>query len=262
MKIAERLNNLRDNKVRKDFLKRIKNSHLTKSPFVTVCIVSNGEFSQKVLDSIYNQDYSNYDVIIYINKKPLNIEGLKEVEIHSFQCSANRQRLKSIIKNTKCDYMLTIDMDTWIPPNTISSLVKQAEHSKYSFFSKPVKVMTNIGVRKEVKRKAIFSGWCLLKDSDLFIGGEWVADNTFRYFDKIKKGVSRTDVIPMGCTLFPKDILEKLTIFPGDRSYRTDFGLTILSDECLQVVIDLQNMGYECYLDSSVVCKHLKESEM
>lgn len=235
------------------------------NPKVTIALITDGEFNSKVLENIFNQDYDNYDVVLYGNKNPTGESQHKHT--HLMNCVTNRNIIRKIAIKNKPDYVMFVDMDMIIPRNSITELVKQAEHNQKLYKKKTKKYNINGKLVREKKTKGIYAGWQKFREHEVYLGGCWVGDNEFEYFTEIKKGIVRTDVIPCGICLIPIRALKKVKFkfgFVGDKAafakknivFNSNYGLRF-SGEVGSFSRDLQDKGYTLYLHSSVKTKHL-----
>src|SRR6185295_17082749 len=149
-----------------------------------------------------------------------------------------------------------------IPKNAVSNLMRQLEQPPINLDNFKALEKT-FGKLEAPKKKHIIGGWYKLlnkhgKIPTLWSPSRWIADNVLVSLMYVEKSVVRVDKIASGCIMMSREVLEKIP-------WRT--GATIKVNEedgkfscpcmCAMFGIDAQDLGYELWMDGSVVCQHL-----
>jgi hypothetical protein len=157
-------------------------------------------------------------------------------------CSRNRNEVRQRALETDADYVLFLDDDIVIPRGTVSQLLSH--------------------------RLPVVCGWYPILTVDtgdkrartvFYVGGRWVADNTFFSYTEVQKSVVKTDAVAMGCALVRRDVLEKIEFEAGINTFAVQANTQqqIVIGECGAFGSRCLDLGIQPYIDGSVVCEHL-----
>jgi glycosyltransferase involved in cell wall biosynthesis len=215
---------------------------------VLIMIPTYREVPKECWDSVINQDYQDFDILI--NKKEQRHED------RAFDIIDNRNEIREKALETDAEYFLFVDDDVVIPRDTISNLITQMDR-KCTTMDFPGGDGKIIPKGTPIPEKFIVGGWYQHRDGS-WNCGKWVADNTFINFKHPEKSVIRVDKIDMGCILLKREVLEKVKFrLEPERKMNNNRYLC----SCLMFAIDAQDAGYDLWMSGDVICEHLKKKE-
>ena len=178
---------------------------------------------------------------------------------------ANRNALRGRALETDADYFWMLDSDVVPPHDALSKMMKQVGKKKVSMDF----VMPNIPIIKDgtpVEEKHIIGGWYEFRNpvgdrkmTGAWNCGKWVADNTLMNLGYQDKGFIEVDKIDLGCVLVKREVLDKVKFKEGNVRSIKYYGCNRWTwpCHCLMFAIDAQDLGYQLWMDGSVVCEHL-----
>jgi GT2 family glycosyltransferase len=105
--------------------------------------------------------------------------------------------------------------------------------------------------------KPVMGGWFQMRNGNAWVGGRWVADNTFQHYVTPQRSVVKTDLISLGCALVRRDVLQAVEFGPGiDRYCQTMDGRVCHLADSGDFSNKLLDLGIQPYLDGNVICQH------
>lgn len=106
----------------------------------------------------------------------------------------------------------------------------------------------------------VVGGWFPARGRAFWVGGRWVADNVLLQFPRPIPGLTRTDLISLGCTLLQRCVLERFEFEAGVDKYCFDIhkNARFLADSGA-FSNRLVDSGIGMFLDGNVVCQHLNQ---
>lgn len=199
------------------------------------------------LAAAMSQDYGNFGVLLSMAEWQLaeDAEQNKRANIIQHENAARKMALAS-----DADYFLLLDSDVLPPPHALSALMLQLEQPEYNA-RMWAQFLKQFGSLMAPKRKHIIGGWFRISP-DLYNAGRWVADNTLVNLTQPEHSVTRVDKIDLGCLLISREALAAVSFRPGDIVFNKHQGACA----CLMFARDLQDAGYDLWMDGSVICKH------
>ncbi|MFH0805850.1 MAG: glycosyltransferase family 2 protein [Patescibacteria group bacterium] len=213
-------------------------------PKVFIIIINwNGrEDTLECLESLKNNDYLNYEVVIIDNgsKDKFQVSDSKIKVIYNKEnlgfSGGNNVGIKYALENN-ADYVLLLNNDTIVSKDFLSKMVEVAENNN------------KIGI---IGPKIYFPD----SKKIWFAGGKinWLYNKgTMRGFNKIDKGqydepkVQKTDYITGCCALIKKEVLEKIGLMPEEY---------FLYYEDTDWSLKARQMGYKCIFIPSAIIWH------
>jgi hypothetical protein len=91
---------------------------------VMIVIFTDGRLPRKVYKRVINQDYPNFEVMIYVRKSDPNLSSTENQVI-------NMNYVREMCKNSTADYFWFVDSDLLVKKNHLSSLMIQLEQPQY-----------------------------------------------------------------------------------------------------------------------------------
>jgi len=234
----------------------ISDRHFFTPPFTTT--EGKRDVLNKCVKAVQNQDYPYFSMVI-TNYRTQKLDDNKLAD----QIKNNvrhRAFQRKMLLTTDAEYFLLVDDDVIIPYNAVSNFMAQMgeKRTTIDFMTSDGKVIPKGTLNPE---KFIIGGWYPKKFSNdhEWIGGRWVGDNSFFSFARPEAGLTKTDMIGLGCVLFKREVLEKVE-FKEDESLKVALDKSSKNaylGECLAFSNAVTDAGYRMYLDGSVICQHL-----
>ncbi|HYE32112.1 MAG TPA: hypothetical protein VEH27_11835 [Methylomirabilota bacterium] len=104
----------------------------------------------------------------------------------------------------------------------------------------------------------VVGGWFKC-DAERWVGGTFISEFVFRYFRDVRPGLTRSDLLSLGCCLVHRSILEDYTFEAGLRRCCVDeSGRLFVAGDGLMFTNHVKEFGLEPALCGEVVCTHLK----
>jgi len=205
---------------------------------VLVIIPTNGSVDNRCIESVMNQDYSNFSILINVIKA--EVKCRKDITVNS---TKNRNIARDMALKTDADCFLWVDSDEVLPKGAITEFVTQQKQAGFH----------------------IIGGWYKIRKSPFWVAGRWVADNTFLHCLKPVPSVTKTDMVGLGCMFISRQALNDIEFRDGTNKEANvvNAGKCYLGP-CCQFGNDAFEKGYQMYMDGNVICKHLnrrKEGE-
>jgi hypothetical protein len=172
------------------------------------------------------------DGILISQAEPVRLSD-DRLKNKNLNCARNRNLARELALRHNADHFLFLDDDIVLPTGAIANLLSH--------------------------QKPIIGGWFPILNSDRWVGGRWVADNTFYNFRRPERSVVRTDLVPLGCCLMNRAVLEQIEFEGGiDREcVEAGCGQRALLGECLAFSNRAADLGWPLYLDGAIICEHL-----
>jgi len=189
-----------------------------------------GFWQPKSYESIMNLDTSDLEVDIFFTvSNPIdpsyNMKGIETNPRWRYNIAYKMNKAREIVLNEDYDYLFNVEHDMIIPENALKKLIDYIDYN------------TVVGglyrCRKIRNPKNPLCFHIKLPDGR----GVWVDDNYIEGKEKIE-----VYVIPFGCTLIGREVLEQVEFDPGiDGTFasKTD------------------NLGIKKYIITSVICGHI-----
>lgn len=197
---------------------------------VLIICITDKYVENKCYESLINQNYDNYDILIHIQKYK-KFSDDKIIDKYK-NCSKNREVARKLALNSDAEYFLFVDSDIVLPENTINSLVSH-------------------------KLPAV-GGYYKMFGTEKWVCGRFVADNTFFNLRAIEPFLSSIDMAGFGCFMIRRDVLEKIEIIDGTNFWlKNEVNQDIIGGECLMFCNKIYDLGYNICMDGNVVCEHL-----
>lgn len=197
---------------------------------VLIIVITDKHVMPRCYNSLLEQDYPNFLVSV-VAKRPV-FQHSDTTKLKYLNCVDNRNEARRMFLGSDSDYCLFVDSDIVLPKNALSLLMSHG--------------------------KDVMGGWYQEINSDRWIAGRWIADNTFFNFRQIQPSVVKTDVVGMGCALVSRKVLEQVSFKPAiDVILKDESGVSLILGECGAFGNDVAEMGFNLYMDGSVVCEHL-----
>jgi hypothetical protein len=226
------------------------------SPKALIIIVTADKLYPRCLESIHNQDYDNYEVLINV-QKPQLYPGLSYYERKNLNIANNREEARIKALKTDAQYFLWGDSDMVYPKHTLSDMVTQMK-AKVSTISVIYKGKT-IPAGQPIAQKHLMAGWYLNRwyKNQTYVMAQCVATDTIKIYTEIERSLIRVDWFGMGCVCLTRELLEKVKMLPGTDSVITNqFGKFYL-DEGGALTRQVFGLGYDCWANGGVVCEHI-----
>jgi hypothetical protein len=224
-------------------------------PRVLVVVITKDYVEQECLNAIISQDYENYSWMIS-GMKP-GFDDMPWTHKLYMNCSHNRECARKMALASDAEYFLFLDSDVVIPDGTISEFVLQMVNSRIP--GPRIRSAPGIPVPYHDNTKHIIGGWYKMVNSNRWICGSWVADNTFVNCMAPGTSLTKVDVIGMGCMFISREALSVIPFEHGTDIEYTDgiTGQRMMLGECGKFGNNAFDKGYELFMDGSVICKHL-----
>lgn len=190
-------------------------------------------------ESVQNQDYPNYFVHVNVKEPKYRLGGLlKDKDILD-----NREDARKKVLAMEADLYLILDSDIVLPKHAISEFVKQMD-------SGSIKVI---------------AGWVPGIQPEYWVGGYAVDGDKYIRIDKWQPSVTMVDVVPVGCVMVARDVLEKVQFRVWDKPLNVidlrSGSPHMLYDECCDFSAQVSQMKTPMFLDGDVVCEHLAHNQ-
>lgn len=202
---------------------------------IKVIIVSKDHPSKECMESVINQDYSDFTILTHY-KSPVEIHYDPQIN-KSKNIALHRNEVKTLALASDAEYFLLVDSDMVIPPNTISNLVIQTSPKK------------------------IVGGWCQVVDkTNRWVAGKWVADNTIFQYQFPQPHVIEVDFLSLACVMLSREALSELDFEDGfdKECLNASLNSKMKLGTCVAFGNKAIEKGYSLFVDGSVICKHLK----
>lgn len=204
---------------------------MIKNPKVLIVCITDKYVEDKCYESLINQNYDNYDILIHIQKY-IKYSDDKIIDKYK-NCSKNREAVRKLALNSDAEYFLFVDSDIVLPDNCISKLVSN-------------------------KLPAV-GGWYKMFGTEKWVCGRFVADNTFFNLRAVELFLSQVDMAGFGCFMIRRDVLEKIEVVDGTNiSLKNEQNQQIIGGECLDFCNKIYDLGYNICMDGDVICEHLE----
>lgn len=219
------------------------------------------KINQKCLDSVLEQDWGNFDILIRY-EKPVVYEHMLENVYKN--CSKNREAARIEALAGDADYFLFLDDDILLPPDAISQFMLQTGKKTTTMPVMNPKTGEIIPVGTDVPEIHIQGGWYPIYSYNegtfaFYPCGKFVADHTVFNFRAVEKSLIACDFVGMGCCFISREVLEKVQITHGlDIGINAPDGHDMLGGECLAFGNAVFAAGYAMRMNGSVVCEHKK----
>jgi len=229
-------------------------------PLVSIIIISYNSkpFIEKCLDSLFAQTYRGLEILIVINASEDGSKELIEKKVKRYKKVRVADPLENLwfsrgnnfgIKETKGQYVLTLNQDTILEPNFIDLLVREMEadqslgsvsgkllHYRYDIDSK-TKILDSAGIEMFKSRKVIDRG-------------QWEED----------QGQYDEDVEIFGASgaaaLYRRSALEDVKIKKSDGEYEYFDENFVAYQEDVDLAWRLQLAGHRCRYVPQAVLHH------
>jgi len=198
---------------------------------VLVIVISKDFEFMPCMESINNQVYSNYKVLLH-TKKPEEIHFHPQIN-RSKNIALNRTECQKIALASDADYFFLVDSDIILPPDAILNLLSN--------------------------EKDMVAGWYKIRDQiDRWVAAKWVDNNILHQYDSPKEGLIEVDVAGLGCLMLSRKAFK-------DAVFRDGWDRVCFNDLVQDFVFlgesaDFSNCafekGYKMYMDGRVICNH------
>jgi len=169
----------------------------------------------------------------YIMNEALPVEGLhhEPAKNKCINIAKNRNEVRKLALTTDATHFLWMDSDVIMPKHTVEALLAHK--------------LPAVGAWIPAKG----GGW---------IGGRLMQPMLFAQFAAPSDGLTKTDLLSMGCTLLERSVLEQFEFEPGiNQVYFTLDGRVCHLADGGNYTRRLSKAGIQAYLDGSVRCQHL-----
>lgn len=201
---------------------------------VLVVIITDRDVLPECWQAVVAQDYPNYDVLVHVRKPKVPADSTSMVSKY-LNCTDNREAARKLALASDADRFLFVDSDVVLPIDAITELMKQ--------------------------RFDVQGGWYKVRNEQRYTCGRWVADNLFINLNQVEPSLVRVDCIGMGCAMFTRRVLKKITFAHGtDMVSNSVIGgqqVKMILGECAVLGNLLAKRGVQQYMNGSVVCEHL-----
>jgi GT2 family glycosyltransferase len=196
---------------------------------VLVLMPTKDGVSQKGAESLLNQDYEDYSVLVSV-MRPKTMHEDKEKD-KFLNIAQNRNHLRKLALASDADFFLWVDADVVLPKYAITELLKANQH--------------------------IVGGWYAEGKGTRYVVGKWIADNVCTSFPRVQKSVVKVDYVGLGCCLMSREVLSKVEFEAGtDKFCKDEFGNEYFLGDCLSFCNKAFELGYNSYADGDVICIH------
>lgn len=196
---------------------------------VLVVLITKDFVEHACMRAILDQDYGNYSTMIHI-LKPFKIHE-EETRNRMANLVVNRNQARILALASNADKFLFVDSDVVLPPYAITKLV---------------------GFDLD-----IVAGWYRKIDGSNWVAGHVSEAYEFKFVQPTES-LLEVDMVGMGCAMFSRKCLEKITISDGlNEGVRHPNGSITLLGECLATTYQAKNKGFKAYMTSDVICEHL-----
>lgn len=220
------------------------------------------KINQKCLDSVMNQDYKDFDVLVHY-QKPIDYKNFFR-NLYT-NCSSNRSIARKMALAGDSKYFLILDSDIILPKNAITNFMLQSGKRVTTIPCLNPDTKEVIPAGTSVPEIQIQGGWYPIYAQDSgelchYVAGKWIADNTFYHFPRIENSLISTDSIGMGCCFLTRKALEDISFSDGlNISLKNNLGHELVGGECLDFGNKANDKGYLMFMNGSVVCGHYKK---
>jgi hypothetical protein len=189
------------------------------------------------LESLINQKRDYPDLQLIVNHRPPEHLSDNPVIQKYENCHRNRNEARERALKSDADYFLFLDDDVVLPQRALATLLAQ--------------------------RKEVVGGYYPILGTDKYVCGRWVADNTFCNFLCIQPGLTKSDIVGLGCALISRNVLEKVPFEGGTNLVCKDVrtGQDMIVGECGMFGNRVADLGIPMYMCGEVLCEHLKRNE-
>ena len=214
-------------------------------------------------ESLRNQDYDNYEVLINV-KPPVEYPGKPYFVAKNLNIAANREEARLKALKTDAGYFLWGDSDIVYPRNTLSELILQMKKKKSTI---PVLLPSGkaMPAGQRIPQKHLMVGWYKNRwsraDKEVWLVGKYVADGAMRWFEQLIPSVMKADYFGLGCVCMTRELLKRVVMLPGvEHCVDNQFGHFYL-DEGGALSMQADALGYECWADGNIVCEHIRNEK-
>ncbi len=228
---------------------------------VLIVIITDNQVESACLQSVKAQDYE------YIIVKEPSEKLDDHYIINKYKnCSRTREKARQQALKTQADAFLFLDSDIVIPSHTVTEFILQSESIKIQTGMMPITPGGGIiKMQKEDRKPRVLGGWYKVRNDPYgrYVAGKFVDDNVFINFRKPERSLIAADLVGLGCAFIPRIILEKVSFKHGcDFAVKNGLnGETMILGECGIFATDVQDAGYELFMDGDVVCEHLERNQ-
>jgi len=207
-----------------------------RGPHVMVIVITKDIVEPECMQSILEQNYTDYDVMVHVMKSRHQHENPQINGVYNM--IRNRNYCRQMALASDAQHFLLVDSDVVLPKNAISSLIQH--------------------------RKDFIAGWYHVKHYHNKKG--WPAaiiqNNTLHYFDEPQHSVVMAAMTGLGCALVSRNLLSRVQFNDGtDHIMPTNYGFNVIIDDSSQFCFDAAAAGFPLYMDGDVICKHLLRYE-
>ncbi len=215
------------------------------------------------LKALEEQDYFNYEILVDV-KNPVKICENKAAN-GLLNDMNHRNELREKALKTDAEYFLMVDDDTILPQTALTNLMLQMREKKTTIdFPLPNGKIIPKGTKNP--EKFIIGGWYPFKHTNnhLWVCGNWVEDDVFCTLNRPQLGLIKLDMIGFGCCLVKREVLEKIILTEEmvSRFSKNRFGQDMFAGVCVGFCNMADELGYNIYIDGSVICDHLVREEV
>lgn len=149
-------------------------------------------------------------------------------------CAAARNNARIKALETDAKWIMFLDADVVPPVNAIDHFL--------------------------IQKTPVRGGWYPIKcDEPRWVAGRWVADNTlYNYQQPYRLGLYPSDIMPAGCCMMDRDIVELIEFDHGTDIQFTDYtsGQRAILGECGMFGNMLHELGEVTWMNPAVICEH------
>lgn len=157
-------------------------------------------------------------------------------------CAAARNNARIQALETSAEWFMFLDADVVPPINAIDHFLLQ--------------------------KTPVRGGWYPIKDTQIehqgatfqrWVAGRWVADNVFyNYMEPHRSGLFYSDVLPAGCCMMDRSVVELVPFEHGTQYRYTDYATGSIGalGECGMFGNRLHELGETTWMNPAVICEH------
>lgn len=225
-------------------------------PVVTLVLITGDEVLMQCFQSILDQDYRSERMHLVVNHQPPQKFSNSDCVNKYENCSRNREVARHRALATDSDYFLFLDDDIVLPKDAVSVFVKMAAEKTFNVPESMERI--HPGIRRSVG-KEVLGGYYPILNTNRYVCGRWVADNTFLNFTNVQAGLRKTDLVGLGCAFISRRVLESVPFEAGTNLFCHDAttGREMIVGECGVFGNRLAELGVPMFMCGEVVCQHL-----